>query len=72
MNGTKYEMLCDVRADQRDKRQQLTRDIDLGLCAGGARITAGVYEVVIRRLTKKEIEKMKAEEAAEKDKDSST
>ncbi len=61
MTTTKYEMIV-VVGDDENKRQHLCNAIDMALCAGGARIGSGSYEVVIRRLSKKEVADIEADE----------
>lgn len=58
----KYEMNI-TAADRRD----LVNNIDMALIGGQARIGKGTYEVVIRRLSKAEAEKVAAEEKREHD-----
>lgn len=39
-----------VDADKPDKRQQLSHGLDLAICFDGMRISAGEYEVTVKRL----------------------
>lgn len=46
-------------------RQSLTNGLDMALIGQGMQIRAGTYEVTVRRLSKKEVAKMEAEEKEE-------
>ncbi len=48
---TEYRMTIEAK-----NRQDLTTQIDISICAGGARIGQGTYEVIIRRVPKHELE----------------
>lgn len=47
-------------------RRDLVTCIDMALIAGGARIGEGTYEVVVRRLSKAEVERRKEQEALDR------
>ena len=49
--GQTTTFIIDVEADRPDKRQQLSHGLDFAMCMDGMRISAGQYEVTIRRLT---------------------
>lgn len=53
---TKHEFTVEVDANGREKRRQLVNLIDMALVMSGARITAGEYEVTVRRVPKKELD----------------
>lgn len=43
--------IVEVEGDKPDKRQQLSGGLDFAMCSYGMRVTAGEYEVTVRRLT---------------------